>query len=477
MENDMNTATVQALGGLLDTTALSRIVMGPNDAANLIQNLRDKQAEIQAASQAIVDLADEEDRDLTDEEVEQIENNKAECEKLTRQISARETVSTPVSAAARRTAAEASTEATGTRAAARSVATSRRIDPRGGFTNFGEFALVVRASSAKGATVDDRLKNAATTFGSEGIGTDGGFTVPQEFRTAIWEKVNSEDNLMTRCDIVETGANSLTVPKDETTPWGGSGVQAYWEGEASAITASKPAFQSSTVRLSKLTALVPITEELLSDGPGVESWLRSKAPAVMVSKINTAIVRGTGVGQPLGILNAGCLVSVAKETSQVPDSVYAANINKMWSRMYAPNRRNAVWLINQDIESALDALGYSPSAVLPTAASMPLYMPSGGLSASPYASLKGRPVIPIEPCSTLGDQGDIILADLSQYMMLKKAGQDIRTDVSMHLYFDQDLMAFRFIFRINGQPWWNNVITPENGSSTRSPFITLDERA
>ncbi|MGE0724808.1 MAG: phage major capsid protein, partial [Alphaproteobacteria bacterium] len=81
-----------------------------------------------------------------------------------------------------------------------------------------------------------------------------------------------------------------------------------------------------------------------------------------------------------------------------------------------------------------------------------------------------------EACSTLGDKGDLIFADLSQYMTLTK-GQQIRTDVSMHLYFDQGLQAFRFTFRVNGQPWWGSSITPQFGNQTRSCFVTLDERA
>ena len=43
-------------------------------------------------------------------------------------------------------------------------------------------------------------------------------------------------------------------------------------------------------------------------------------------------------------------------------------------------------------------------------------MPPGGLSGQPYGTLLGRPVIPIEQCSTLGTVGDIILADLKQFI-------------------------------------------------------------
>jgi HK97 family phage major capsid protein len=144
----------------------------------------------------------------------------------------------------------------------------------------------------------------------------------------------------------------------------------------------------------------------------------------------------------------------------------------MWARLYAPLRRNAVWLINQDIEPQLDFLAFPDSN---SGFPVPLYVPQGGLSAAPFSTLKGRPVIPVEAMSTLGDVGDIILTDLSQYMTVTK-GQDVRTDVSIHLYFDQDITAFRFVFRITGQPMWKATLTPQFGSNTRSWAVALENR-
>jgi HK97 family phage major capsid protein len=226
------------------------------------------------------------------------------------------------------------------------------------------------------------------------------------------------------------------------------------------------------MRLNKLMALVPVTDELLEDAPGLDSYLRAKAPQKMQSKLNTAIVRGTGAGQPLGIMNAGSLVTVSKESGpQTADTVVYPNIVKMWSRLYAPCRRNAIWIINQDIEPQLLSLAFLASASSP----VPAYMPANGLSDSPFATLMGRPVVPVEACSTLGDVGDIMLVDFSQYMALTK-GTDIRVDISMHLYFDQGLQAYRFTFRVAGQPWWGSTITPEFGSATRSWAVALETR-
>lgn len=350
-------------------------------------------------------------------------------------------------------------------------------DRKGGFKSFGEYAQAVHAHYAKpqdsaGATA--KLLNAATTYGSEGVGADGGFAVPPEFQTTIWEKVTTQESLLTRCTPQPIAGNNITIPKDETTPWQTSGgILVYWESEAGAPTQTKPQLQLDTIRLQKLMALVPVTEELLEDAPAVEGYLQNRAPMKMVAKINTAIIRGTGVGQPQGILNSDSFISVAKENSQDAGSVWYANIAKMWGRMYAPLRGNAIWLVNQDVEQSLIQMAFDPEA----SSKVPVFLPQTGASASPYTMLMNRPMVAVESCSTLGTQGDIIFVDLSQYMLLRKAGQDIRTDVSMHLFFDQALLAYRFIFRLNGKPMWGSAITRENGSNTLSWAVTLDARS
>ena len=68
-----------------------------------------------------------------------------------------------------------------------------------------------------------------------------------------------------------------------------------------------------------------------------------------------------------------------------------------------------------------------------------------------------------------------MLVDLSQYLTAVKAG-GLRAEISMHLWFDQDLLAFRFIVRIAGQPWWSETTTAANGSFEQSPFVQLEAR-
>jgi HK97 family phage major capsid protein len=189
--------------------------------------------------------------------------------------------------------------------------------------------------------------------------------------------------------------------------------------------------------------------------------------------LDDAIINGTGAGQPLGILNAGCLVSVAKESGQTAATVVAENVIKMYSRLFASSRANAVWLINQAVEPQL----FQMSLAVGTAG-VPVYMPAGGLSAQPYGTLFGRPVLPVEQCAALGTVGDILFADLTGgYVLAEKNG--VQAASSIHVRFNYDEQVFRFVLRVDGQPVRATALTPYKGGSgaTQSHFVALATRA
>lgn len=346
-------------------------------------------------------------------------------------------------------------------------------DPRltANFRSMGEFSQAV--FNARGGHIDPRLemiRNAPTTYGQESVGADGGFAVPPAFRTAIMEKVMGENSLLSLTDNEQTSSNTLTVPIDETTPWGTTGVKAYWTAEGALKTQSKPSLGETTVKLHKLAALVPVTDELLEDAPALDNYIRRRSSEAITWEINRAIVSGTGVGQPLGILNSGALISVAKEAGpQAADTLVYANLVKMWSRMPDASRQRAVWIANQTIEPQL-------LQMVVTGAAQPIYMNGGNAAGTPFRQLLGLRIVYTEAAPPLGDLGDIILADMSGYLSVTKVG-GVRTDVSIHLYFDYDVTAFRFVMRIGGRPWFNSPITANDGTTTYSPFVALAERA
>lgn len=356
------------------------------------------------------------------------------------------------------------------------VTDNTRDAPTHGFRSFGEFALACVHASGKGAQADSRLQiGAASTapgsYGNTASGADGGYLVPPEFSTAIVQTAyNEHQSFVSLTDNTPVSGNSMTFPVDETTPWGASGVKAYWTDEGGASSESKAKFDPATMRLKKLTALVPLTEEMLSDGPALAAYVQRKVPEAISWKTNEALWSGSGAGKPKGFYTAsGLLVSVAKEAGQAADTIVAQNISKMRARMSSRSWRNAIWQINNDALPQLDNLVYATGVTNGV-----IYKPEGGRFG--YGTLLGRDVMVTDFNETVGDKGDIVLVDWSMYRTITKAS-GMETATSMHFWFDRGLTAFRTLFRIDGQPSIQAPVTPNKGSNSLSPIVTLDARA
>lgn len=364
------------------------------------------------------------------------------------------------------------------------VAKNQEEEDRAGFKFFGEFASQVYRACMPGAqSIDPRLeKLAAATGGSQGVPADGGFLVPPSFGNTIWDGLEEQsDNLLGMTDQFTVDGESLSFPANASTSRSGGtlygGVLGYWLSEAAQITATKPTFRRIKLEPQELAVLIYETDKLIRNSPtALEQFLSRAASAAIGFRVGDAIINGNGAGKPLGILNSSALVSVAKTSGQAADTFTYLNAIEMYSRMHASRRRNAVWLINQDVEPQLWNMTQEG-----TSSSTPVYLPAGagafgGAAGAPLATLLGRPVMPIEHCQTVGDVGDVILTDLSAYATGTRGG-GVRPAVSIHLRFDYAETAFRFMFEVDGKPWLLSALTPANGTNTLSTMIALAARA
>lgn len=339
------------------------------------------------------------------------------------------------------------------------------------FSSFGEQLMAAYRAAMPGGKVDERLSTRAASGLNETTPSDGGFLVQQDFVTELLKRTYETGILASKVKKIpiSTNANGMKINAiDEDSRANGSrwgGVQTYWEGEADELTASKPKFRQMELSLKKLTGLCYATDELLQDAAALEAVIRQAFAEEFGFKIDDAILSGSGEGEPLGILNSGAIVTVAKEASQT-DTITVENLIKMWNRLWSRSRANAVWYINQELEPYLYTLKIGDK---------PVYIPAGGLSEKPYGTLFGRPVVPIEQCSAAGEVGDIILADIGQYLLIDKGG--IKSASSIHVRFLYDENVFRFIYRVDGKPIWTKPLTPYKGSATVSPFVTLAKRS
>lgn len=343
------------------------------------------------------------------------------------------------------------------------------------FESFGE-QLAAIASAARTGTVDRRLQLLAPLGGSAAVPADGGYLIRTEFSTALLEKAMGESVFLGRCMQIPIGEGNDGVEMpyvDETNRTDGNrwgGVQVYRAAETTTPTATKPQINRNEIRLEDLKGLAYMTDRLLRNAPAMEAIYSKAFASEFAFKIDDEILRGSGAGKCLGILNSNALVSVTKETGQAAATIEYDNIVKMRARLWAKSRPNAAWFINQDIEPALQTMSMPVGT-----GGVPVYLPAGGASAAPFDRLFGMPVIPIEHASTLGTVGDIGLFDLSQYIIIQQGG--IRGASSMHVKFLTDEMTFKWSWSINGQPAWKAKLTPYKGSNTQSPFVVLETRS
>lgn len=442
-----------------------------------MSNMRRLRVEMVNDANAIIQRADSENRAMTDDERTKLTEMRAQIEKLDADIKMREEwdgMAVETRATTQPTKPEPREERGVTWAEAPKPKEAQRAEQE---HRFGQFLQAVMRSSRPGADIDPLVREQRAATGlNETVASDGGFLVGTDFSAELLRRAYAMGEITSRCRRVPISAasNSLKINGvDETSRATGSrwgGIRGYWLAEAGLLTASRPVFRQIELKLNKLGVLAYSTDELLQDAGALGSILMDAASEEIMWMTENTIINGTGAGQPLGVLNAACLVSQAKETGQAAATVVAQNVIKMRSRLWARSRASSVWLINQDVEPQLHQMSVAVGT-----GGVPVYLPAGGLSSSPYDTLYGRPVVPVEYCATLGTVGDVIAADFSQYLLADKGG--IQSASSIHVQFLYDETVFRFVYRVDGQPTWNATLTPANGSTTLSPFVALATRA
>lgn len=355
------------------------------------------------------------------------------------------------------------------------------ISTNNGFGNLTEFAKSVYVAGKTGnRTVDPRLlaKAAGSPAQSEGDMEAGGYLIPTEFAKELLSIAIEKSDVLGRCTPVPMMTNAIDYPIingfDRSGGLVHGGVLYYWVDEAGAFTSSNVKYGRVSLRLKKVIGLSYTSSELMEDSPiSITPLLESSFGDGLVWTLDDVFLTGTGVGKPLGILNAPCKITVTAETNQVAATIVFENVLKMYARIWRDAK--AIWMANR---ACLPQLATMSLAV--GTGGIPVYMPAGGASGKPYATLFGLPLVFSEHCSALGTAGDIILVDWSQYLVGQKAGPGagVKTSASIHLKFDYDQETFRTILRIDGQPWWPAVLQPHRGGAgaTLSPVVELATR-
>lgn len=335
-----------------------------------------------------------------------------------------------------------------------------------GFSSFGDFLECV-----DGGRYDTRLVASNKT----GVDSEGGFLVPQVFANAFIDAVVENTVLASRVRRFPMTSDTLHISgfdgNDHSSTLFG-GIMAAWEEELGTLTEQAPTTRRVSFNARKLAVLTQASNELVSDASAYERMLGNALVQATAWKLDYALLRGTGAGQPLGCVNSDSKIEVAKESSQTPDTIWYANVVKMFARLHPMCYKSAIWVINPTCITELMQMDMHASAGSDSLVGDNQYIPFR--ESDGKFTLFGRPVEVTEKLPTLGDAGDIILVDPQCYALAMR--QEIVVEKSAHAGFASDSSYYRAKMRCDGRPLWGKVMTPNTGD-TLSWCVTLAERA
>ena len=184
---------------------------------------------------------------------------------------------------------------------------------------------------------------------SEGIDTDGGYLVPEEYDSRLIEGLE-EENIFRRLGttITTSGERKINIA--------GSKPAAAWIDEGEALTFGDAKFDQINLDAHKLHVAVKVTEELLYDNAfGLENYLIRQFSRALANAEEDAFLNGDGTGKPLGIFaeEGGGEIGV---TAASAAEITADEIINLVYALKRPYRKKAKFIMNDATVAALRKL-------------------------------------------------------------------------------------------------------------------------
>lgn len=328
--------------------------------------------------------------------------------------------------------------------------------------SFGDYLVAVKRGNTKRL---EQVYKSAKDISSQS-GAAGGYLIPDEFHARLMEIQQANSQILARVtrQPVATDAGRFPALDYTVTPTAGSGQTALAAGLSAATTApgsayteDQPTFKEIAYAVRKVGGYTEVENEVIADSPfAIESLLTRLFGVVVTAKVERDVLRGTGAGEPLGILNAACAIGVTTAS----DNVFAwADATNMVSRFKSMGGQ-PVWVIHPSIWPDIGNFETSNGGGV-WQANM-----QGGLG----TSLLGYPILVSEHMPQANGDA-VLLADLSAYILFER--QMLSVAYSEHAAFTSGKGTWRFDYRLDGMPWLTGAITlaDPTGSFTVSPFV------
>jgi HK97 family phage major capsid protein len=355
-------------------------------------------------------------------------------------------------------------------------ASDRTLSPVAFFRAVKRAGVYINGDGSYAPTLEDNVHPVLRASGLNGDTlSEGGFAVPKGW---IGRMLNGRfaSQIFPRCSIFPVEQRSVDLPLlDDSDRSNGSlyqNLSVYWlTGEGDQIPSSYASLRENSFRLPRVAALCPCTNDLLNDMAAGESWLFSEMGKAISWELDKQIILGPNFQ---GLLQSNAKVVVDKEGGQGADTIVLANIAKMISRLSPESfsSQGTCWLMNQTVFDELLQMFLPVGVAGGSVENLFTFRWAQGEGAT-FASLCGFPIVVSEHCPVLGNMGDIILADLSHYVILAM-GED--RQISGHVLFLTAESLFRIILRCQGQLDAARPVTTFHGGDVVSPVVVLEER-
>ncbi len=309
-----------------------------------------------------------------------------------------------------------------------------------------------------------KVKNAAGSDEMSTITPYGGGLVPEQLIPDL-QQVGTIDPTHAHVFQIPMETKSVMVParvdKDHSNSVAG-GFRVYSRTETQSLTSSRGEVEQINLFAESQDAYSYSTEELVEDSPiAAAAFIRAGLRLAFAGWRLDKKINGTGVGQPEGILNTPCKISVTRSTA---NDLAKADVDAMLGRTW--NMQEAMFLAHPNAAEKLAASSQYRGGRWVTTVGLSPEITS--YSPPHYA---GIPVYYTEFCTAdIGTEGDLILFQPTQYLWGVRSEQ---IDESIHVRFINHERAFRFTCRCDGRMWWRSALTPASGGNTLSPVVVL----
>lgn len=330
------------------------------------------------------------------------------------------------------------------------------------FREFGEFLQTV-----KWAPQDSTLKrkegaNKESRALSMGVGTSGGFIVPEQFDYNIRMVQDQSAIIRPRCQVIPAGDPpdaAITIPALDQSGAKGvySGVTVRWIGEGEIKPETEPTFRDIKLEPQEVAGHTVLTDKLLRNSAAAGALVMNLLRKAIIAAEEDVFFSGDGVGKPLGIIGHPAAIKIARTTA---NQIAYTDIVSMFARAKFGGR--LLWIGSQTVLPQL----------------MTMVDGNGNLVWQPNAregapgALLGIPFELNDQSPILGSEGDLVLVDLDYYLV--KDGSGITLSMSEHPLFTQNRTIIKAFWNVDGQPWLTTPLLQRDGSSTVSPFVVLD---